>query len=250
MLDAITAKIIELWTTYNMSDPSDSIIQAESGGDPNATNPNSSAVGTGQFIAPTWLSVIKQHFPDLAQGKSDDELLAMRTDPALSKQMTDAYASDNQATLRQAGVPVTPGTTYLAHFAGPQGAVKILQSDPNAPVSSILGAAAVKANPFLQGMTAQGLQAWAARKMGTASPAQQASAAPAAAPQQPQPALPAQAAPIFANAAPTAPAAPAYQDPTAPAAPMFAPARKPIDLSGLRMALANSPIFANLKGMV
>jgi hypothetical protein len=48
--------------------------------------------------------------------------------------MTEAYANQNQAILSKAGVPVTPGTTYLAHFAGPGGAVKVLQADPNAPV--------------------------------------------------------------------------------------------------------------------
>jgi len=48
----------------------DSIIGAESGGDPNAKNPNSSATGAGQFISSTWLDTIKAARPDLAQGKS------------------------------------------------------------------------------------------------------------------------------------------------------------------------------------
>ena len=34
-----------------------------------------------------------------------------------------AYADQNGKLLSQAGHPVTPGTTYLAHFAGPKGAV-------------------------------------------------------------------------------------------------------------------------------
>jgi hypothetical protein len=231
----------------------DQIINVESGGDPNATNPNSSAVGAGQFIAPTFLSVIKDHFPDLAQGKSDDEILAMRTDPNISRQATEAYAQDNQAILAKNGLPVTPGSTYLAHFAGPQGAVKILQANPNAPVSDILGAAAVKANPFLQGMTAQGLQAWAAKKMGTQAPqpgvqTAQAGGQPPSAPPQPAP----QQAPIFAQAAPqAAPQAPStpsalpFTDQAAQAQPIFVAPRKPIDLSGLQQALAQRmPIFA------
>jgi hypothetical protein len=144
----------------------DSIIGVESGGNPNATNPNSSATGLGQFISSTWLDTIKATRPDLAQGKSDAELLALRNDPQLSREMTEAYANQNQAILTKNGLPVTPGSTYLAHFAGPGGAVKVLQADPNAPVESVLGADAVKANPFLRGMTVQGLQAWADRKMG------------------------------------------------------------------------------------
>jgi hypothetical protein len=229
----------------------DQIIGVESGGNPNASNPNSSAVGAGQFIAPTWISVVKQHFPDLAQGKSDADILAMRNDPNISRQATAAYAADNQAILQKNGLPVTPGTTYLAHFAGPGGAVKVLQADPNAAVEDVLGPGVIKANPFLKGMTAQGLQAWAARKMGTTLPqpgAQNAQTASASPPsgmpvlQQQAPILPPQAAPqaapqanpnLFAQLAPQPQAPPIY----------YAP-RRPIDLSALRAAISRPPIFS------
>lgn len=230
----------------------DSIIGAESGGDPNASNPSSSASGPGQFINSTWLSTIKSARPDLAEGKSDADLLALKTDPELGRQMTEVYAAQNQAILSKAGVPVTPGTTYLAHFAGPGGAVKVLQADPNAPVGDILGPAVVKANPFLAGMTAQGLQAWAAKKMGTTAPqagVQTASASPASpASAPPAQAIPQQAPPIFAQQPQAAPEAPSAfaQMPAQPAmAPIFAAPRKPIDLSKLREALAaRAPIFS------
>jgi hypothetical protein len=75
----------------------DSIIGVESGGNPNATNPNSSASGLGQFIDSTWLDTIRTARPDLAQGKSDAELLSLKTDPQLSREMTEAYADQNQA---------------------------------------------------------------------------------------------------------------------------------------------------------
>jgi hypothetical protein len=230
---------------------SDSIISVESGGDPNATNPNSSASGPGQFLDSTWLATIKAHRPDLAQGQSDADLLALKTDPVIAKQMVDAYASDNQGILAKNGLPVTPGTTYLAHFAGPQGAVKVLQADPNAPVGDILGPAVVKANPFLKGMTAQGLQAWAAKKMGASVPQPGAQSPPASppAPTNGPPAQPIapQQAPIFAQAAPQS--APAPQSvpmvDQAQAAPIYFAPRKPIDLSGLQQALAQrAPIFA------
>jgi hypothetical protein len=102
----------------------DSIRQAESGGDPNAQNLNSSASGPDQFLNSTWLDTIKAARPDLAQGQSDQQLLALKTDPQLSGQMRDYYAAQNQATLAKAGLPVTPGNTYLAHFAGPQTTVQ------------------------------------------------------------------------------------------------------------------------------
>jgi hypothetical protein len=246
---------------------SDRIITVESGGDANATNPNSSATGAGQFINSTWLSMIKQNRPDLADGKSDQEILAMRSDPALSKEMVDAYAANNQAILQKNGLPVTPGTTYLAHFAGPGGAVKVLQADPNAMAGDVLGDAVVKANPFLAKMTARDLQAWADRKMGGSAPQPQpAPAAPAA----PASGLLAQA-PVQApgGLAPTPQAGGLLQAPVTPQQPQQAAAadpglfaqipaeqamqappiqfaqRRPVNLAGLRNTLAQrAPFFA------
>lgn len=142
----------------------DKIISVESGGNAKARNPNSSAVGAGQFLESTWLNELARHRPDITGSR--EELLALRNNPALSKEMTAAYASDNAGVLTKAGLPATDGTLYLSHFAGPQGALGILRADPNAPVSGILAPAAVKANPFLNGMTAADLRAWADRKVG------------------------------------------------------------------------------------
>ncbi len=224
----------------------DLIRAAESGGDPNASNPNSSALGPDQFLARTWLDTIRVARPDLAD-QSDQALLALRTNPEISGQVRDAYAAQNQAILTKAGVPVTPGTTYLAHFAGPGGAVKVLQADPNAPVESVLGSAAVQANPFLRGMTVQGLQAWADKKMGGGAtqpqPAPQAAAAPPSAPLLARP-------PIF----PAPQAQPQQQaqgggvfdqmpaDQGMQLAPIQFPQRRMPDLSKLRAAF-KAPVF-------
>lgn len=238
---------------------SDRIIGVESGGDANAKNPSSSATGAGQFIDSTWLSMIRQNRPELAQGKSDQEILAMRSDPALSKEMVDAYAAGNQAILQKNGLPVTPGTTYLAHFAGPGGAVKVLQADPSAMAGDVLGASVVKANPFLANMTAKDLQAWADRKMGgQPQPSQVAPAAPASG-------LLAQAPQAPGGLAPSPQAGGLLQPPTSPQAPqqaggglfaqmpveqaMQAPPiqfvqRRPVNLTALRNALAQrTPTF-------
>jgi hypothetical protein len=237
----------------------DSIIGVESGGNPNATNPNSSASGLGQFIDSTWLSTIKQARPDLAEGKSDADLLALKSDPALSRQMTEAYANQNQAILSKAGVPVTPGSTYLAHFAGPGGAVKVLQADPNAPVESVLGEGVVKANPFLRGMTASALQAWADKKMGgSGPPVQTAQASPASPPSahQSAPGAPVNIVPqVMTPPSPSAPifaAPPQQQAPAAPPAfakipdmqapPIFYAPRRPMNLASLQGAF-RAPVF-------
>ena len=183
----------------------DKIISVESGGDPNATNERSSAKGAGQFIDGTWLAMLAKHRPDIVGSR--DELLALRSNADLSKAMTDAYAADNGGILKGAGLPVTPGTQYLAHFAGPKGAVGLLNADPAAPAGSILGAAAVKANPFLARMSAGDVAAWAERKMGGASaPMSMAGPRPAAAPAPAPAAVDPAASAVSAAPAPRAPA--------------------------------------------
>jgi hypothetical protein len=164
----------------------DRIMGVESGGNPFAQNPRSSAGGAGQFIDATWLDMLRKHRPDI-QG-TREELLKLKFDPKLSKEMTDAYAADNGRILGQAGHAVTPGTTYLAHFAGPQGAVSLLSANPTASAESILGQQAIAANPFLKGKTAGDVIAWANQKMG-GQPAQPAQGQPLQiVPQAPQPA--------------------------------------------------------------
>lgn len=232
----------------------DNIIQAESGGDSKARNPNSSAVGSGQFLSSTWLDTLSRERPDLVAGKSRDEILALRNDPDLSRQMTEAYAAQNGKIISNAGFEANPGNTYLAHFAGPQGAVKVLSADPNAPVEAVLGPQAIAANPFLKGMTAAGLQAWAAKKMGGAPQPVMAASAPAS-PAAPPAATP-QPAPIFAanpqsQAAPQQADVPSYfaqmpAEQAIQAPPIFTAPRKAVDLSKLRAALQASgarPIF-------
>lgn len=128
-------------------------IGLESGGRADAKNPNSSATGAGQFIAATWIDMLGRKRPDLTAGKTRDQILALRNDPALSREMTEEYAVENARGLYQSGLPVTPQTVYMAHHFGLGGARAMLRADPDTPVSSILSPREIAANPYIKGKT-------------------------------------------------------------------------------------------------
>lgn len=150
------------------------IIRVESGGNATARNPRSTATGLGQFIESTWLRMMRSYRPDLVASMSSPELLALRLDPGLSRQMVRHLAQENEAYLRARGHSISAGRLYLAHFLGPAGADLALRSDPAQSVQAVMGAGVVGANPFLRGWSIGDLQNWAERKMtggGAAVPA-------------------------------------------------------------------------------
>jgi hypothetical protein len=140
-------------------DINDKIAAAEGTG----RNPNSSASGIGQFTNATYLTTFKQAFPDKAN-LSDAQILSTRGSGVEGK-MLQTLTSNNQAILQGAGVAPTDGNTYLAHFLGAGGAIRVAKADPSAPLSGVVSPAAIAANPFLKGMTAGDVQNWANQKM-------------------------------------------------------------------------------------
>jgi hypothetical protein len=130
-----------------------------------ARNPRSSATGRYQFTGGTWLRYYKARFG--ADGLTDRQILAKRTDGNLQDVLMRDLTADNVAALRRANVPITEGNLYLAHFAGEAGARKLHAADPNARAVDVLGEKAVKANPFLEKMTARDVIEWAHGKMGS-----------------------------------------------------------------------------------
>lgn len=104
--------------------------QIESGGNPNAQNPNSSAGGMFQFID----STAKQYG------------LENKFDPMASADAAARLARDNLGYLKQAlGREPTAGELYLAHQQGAGGAAKLLAAG-NAPAASVVGADAAGLN--------------------------------------------------------------------------------------------------------
>jgi hypothetical protein len=151
------------------------IIAIESNGDPNAKNKRSSATGAGQFLDDTWLEALRKHRRDLIQGRSEKELLELRRDAELAREITTRLVEQYATMLRKRGLPITPGSLYLTYFAGPAGAVALLSGAENGDAASLMASAdvtgrttrekLVSANPFLRVLTVSDLKHWADRKM-------------------------------------------------------------------------------------
>ena len=127
------------------------IIGVESNGKSDAQNKDSTAGGQGQFINSTWLSMIKKYRPELARGKSNPQIIGMKYNGQLNREMTVAYTKENAAALNKAGINSTEGNLYLSHFSGVGTAIKALRANPNAHVSTVYGADAIAANPKVLG---------------------------------------------------------------------------------------------------
>jgi hypothetical protein len=157
----------------------DQIIKVESNGDANAKNKRSSATGLGQFLNETWLLLIRAHRPDLVTERTEAEVLDLRRDPSIAREITARFTERNANVLKRRGLAVTPGTLYLAHFAGAAGAVAVLSALDEADAATTMASAdatgrtkrekLVNANPFLLRFTVADLKSWADRKMRTRS---------------------------------------------------------------------------------
>ncbi len=114
------------------------IGEMESGLNPNAMNPNSSAIGLFQFLDST----------------AQDYGLSDRLDPEQSSDAAARLARDNKIAMERAlGRSITPGEFYLAHQQGAGGALRLL-SNPDALASDVVGPLAASLNAGTPGMTA------------------------------------------------------------------------------------------------
>lgn len=133
------------------------IMQAESGGNPRARNPKSSAYGLFQQLDANW-----QQY-----GQGD------RSNPANQSDAAVRFAVDNGKMIqRVTGHEPTAGEYYLAHFLGPGGAEKILKANPNTSLRAILPniigpnrGARLASGKEIANFTAGDLREWANEKM-------------------------------------------------------------------------------------
>jgi hypothetical protein len=141
----------------------DRLMHAESGGRDTAANPRSSALGPFQFIKSTFISIARRHFPAEVAELNDAEVLALRTTRSFARAAAAIFTLENAAYLKSQGVPPTLPHLRLAFLLGPSGAARVLQAQPQARLSSVVGPGVIGANPFMVGVSASALVARAAR---------------------------------------------------------------------------------------
>lgn len=143
--------------------------QQESGLNPDAKAPNSSATGLFQFIDSTWLTMVqrfgsKYGIGNLAQQISTDtagqprvadpqlrqQILNLRRDPSLSSDLAAEYTKLNQNEVEHAlGRKASSTDLYMAHFLGSAGAsqfLKAVEQNGNTAAANLFPDAAA-ANP-------------------------------------------------------------------------------------------------------
>lgn len=135
----------------------DRLMMAESGGRLDAKNPRSSALGPFQFIESTFFDIVTRYFPALAEDKPYAEVLQLRVNLEVARNAALAYTRENAAFLNERGIEPEAGFLRLAFLLGPSGAKTVISAKPETPVSELVSSAAIAANPFLNGMTAEQL---------------------------------------------------------------------------------------------
>ncbi len=119
----------------------DGMIKSESGGNPNADNPNSSASGILQYTDDTWTGAVKNH-PELGLSVKD------KNKPDAQKKMTEQLINkEYEPALKKAGIDATPAAIYAMHHFGQEQALRLLKrKQSKLPAANLVSKGAVKAN--------------------------------------------------------------------------------------------------------
>lgn len=143
----------------------------------NIKNPLSSATGRSQAVKDTWLEAIKQQFPEIAKGKSDAQILALRNDPNFSVQVGKEILKDKVGALSRMTdnqgkpLPINKATVAMAYKLGQGNAQKIISAvqagKGDTPLTQLLDAKTIKANPQLAKETAMSYGTGLVNQFGT-----------------------------------------------------------------------------------
>ena len=138
----------------NMDEYLNAIMDIESGGDPKARNKD--ALGLFQFTSPTWKEMIAEHGGEGVRKMNEEDILALREDPEMSRNMARIFTERNNKYLSERlGRNPNPAESYLAHFLGNKGAMQMIRADRN-EVGAKLFPAAAKSNPNIFYETGEG----------------------------------------------------------------------------------------------
>jgi hypothetical protein len=135
----------------------DRLMAAESGGVATAKNPRSTALGPFQFLDTTFLDITRRHFAAETEALNEQQVLALRTDPAFARKAVAAFTRDNADYLTSEGVSASFTNLRLAHLVGAGAAARILKAPPASQVALWVGPAVIRANRFMAGMTVEQL---------------------------------------------------------------------------------------------
>lgn len=124
----------------------------ESSLNPNAGASGTSAKGLYQFVDGTWKEMVKKYGDNYGIKENADVF-----NPVHNGLMAAHYVKDNSKIVGDTSdLGLNPtGSLYLSHFLGPGGAKKLVngyRKDPNAPVSQVASASAIKANKNILGV--------------------------------------------------------------------------------------------------
>ena len=117
-------------------------------------NPSSSAYGPYQMIDNTFVDYYKKMYPSQAANMSREAIIALKHTPVgnqIAERIGPQIIQDNAKIIASRGFEPSARNIYLAHFFGPETALRVLSANPFAPISSVVGDAPIRSNPFLRG---------------------------------------------------------------------------------------------------
>lgn len=127
----------------------------ESGGDPNAKNPRSTASGLYQFTKSTW-----ERLGGTWGSDPKKPFGGAVVTPAEQQARFNALTAQNAAGLARAGLAATGAALYAAHFLGIATAVRVLKAAPSTNLAPLVGSRVMAANPHLKGFTVADFKRW------------------------------------------------------------------------------------------